>query len=336
MYAIEHALLSIGKNKGRNILLGVIIFAIITAIVVALAIFNTTGVVIEDTRAAIMSAVRIQPTQRVPERNRVAEGDVSGGNTLSTQAAGGAGQAITGGGGGQESLLTLELHQYFAESPYITGVDIGEGSRGIEAVYYLTHPDMLTAFEADLRSRGLPEGYAVRADETAFASIVGPIESLQSLSFTFLMIILVLGAVIMVLLSAIAIRERKYEIGVLRAMGMKKQKVALGLWAEIIVITCICFVIGMGVGSVLSQPVSDAILAGQVQTNDTGVTTLADRLAGADDVARQETATVDVSINAITALQIFGISILLASIAGIISVSRITKSEPIKILMERT
>ncbi|WP_438940338.1 hypothetical protein [Lacrimispora defluvii] len=25
-------------------------------------------------------------------------------------------------------------------------------------------------------------------------------------------------------------RERKYEIGVLRAMGMKKGKVALGLW----------------------------------------------------------------------------------------------------------
>ena len=314
MYAIEHALLSIGKNKGRNILLGVIIFAIITAIVVALAIFNTTGIVIEDTRVAIMSAVRIQST---------GQRQVTGGN-----------QAVAGGV--QASPLDLEMHQNFAESPYITDAHIVADAWGVNATYYLVHPNMLSAFETDLRSRGLPEGYAVRADETAFASIVGPIESLQSLSFTFLMIILVLGAVIMVLLSAIAIRERKYEIGVLRAMGMKKQKVALGLWAEIIVITCICFVIGMGVGSVLSQPVSDVILAGQVQTNDTGVTTLADRLAGADDVARQETATVDVSINAITALQIFGISILLASIAGIISVSRITKSEPIKILMERT
>jgi len=92
----------------------------------------------------------------------------------------------------------------------------------------------------------------------------------------------------------------------------------------------------MGVGSVLSQPISDAILTGQTQTNDTGATTLADRLAGADGVAAQETVAVDISVNAITALQIFGISILLASVAGIISVSNITKSEPIKILMERT
>ena len=317
MYAIEHALLNLGKNKGRNILLGVIIFAIITAIVVALAIFNTTGIVIEDTRAAIMSAVRIAPQR--------------------TQAIGGGQQtAVTGGGSQQESLLTLELHQYFSESPYITGVDFNEGARGIDAVYFLIHPDMITAFEADLRNRGLPENYAVRADESAFASIVGPVESLQSLSFTFLMVILVLGAVIMILLSVIAIRERKYEIGVLRAMGMKKQKVALGLWTEIIVITCICFIVGMGVGSVLSQPVSDAILAGQTQTNGSGATTLADRLAGADGATQQATAPVDVSINAVTALQIFGISILLASIAGIVSVSRITKSEPIKILMERT
>ena len=318
MYAIEHALLNLGKNKWRNILPGVIIFAIITAIVVALAIFNTTGIVIEETRAAIMSAVRIQPA--------------AGGGSQP----GRMGEQDAARPTGQESLLTLELLQYFAESSYITGVDISEGGRGIEAVYYLIHPDMLPAFEADLRGRGLPEGYAVRADETAFASIVGPVESLQSLSLTFLLIILVLGAVIMVLLSAITIRERKYEIGVLRAMGMKKQKVALGLWTEIFVITCICFVIGMVAGSVLSQPISDAILTGQTQTNETGATTLADRLAGADGAAEQATAVVDVSINAGTAIQIFGISVLLASISGFISVSRITKSEPIKILMERT
>lgn len=307
MYLMEHALLNLGKNKGRNILLGAMIFAIITAIVVALAIFNTTSIVLEDTRAAMMSAVRIQPAGQ---------------------------RQVTGEGA--ESLLTLELLQYFSQSPYVTGVDFNDGARGIEAVYYLTHPDMLGAFQADLQSRGLPEGYTARADDTAFANMAGPIESLQGLSFTFLIIVLVLGAIIMVLLSAIAIRERKYEIGVLRAMGMKKQKVALGLWAEMLVITCICFVLGMGVGGVLSQPVSDAILAGQGQGGTSAATTLADRLAGADPMAGPAAGGVDIAINAMTALQIFGISILLASIAGAVSVSHITKSEPIKILMDRT
>jgi putative ABC transport system permease protein len=311
MYAIEHALLNLGKNKGRNILLGAIILAIITATVIALAIFNTTSVVIEETRLALQSAVRIEPQPRATD----------------------GGQAIVTGG--RESMLSMEHYQHFAESAYITGADISDGPRGIEAVFFLTHPDEIYAFEADLRTRGLPENYTVRTDENAFERIAGPVESLQSLSFMFLIIVLSLGAVIMILLSAISIRERKYEIGVLRAMGMKKQMVALSLWTEIIIITCICFVIGMVVGSVLSQPISDAIMAGQAQTSAVSATTLADRLAAQGMAQTEPTTSFDVSLSVVTAMQIFGISILLASIAGIVSVSRITKSEPIKILMER-
>jgi len=331
MYAIEHALLNLGKNKGRNILLGVIIFTIITAAVVALAIFNTTGIVIEDTRAAIMSAVRITPAQRMQTTgvNRQVNGaEQSPGQTSAMPSTG---EAVTSASV-HELQLDAGLYHYFAESPYITGADITMGAWGIDAVYFLVHSDMLGAFETDLRGRGLPDNYTVRADESAFASVVAPVESLQSLALTFLLIILVLGAVIMILLSVITIRERKYEIGVLRAMGMKKGKVALCLWTETIVITCICFVIGMVAGTLLSQPISDAIMAGQAPQTG-AATTLATRL---NETSSQAAATVDVSVSAVTALQIFGISILLATIAGVISVSRITKSEPIKILMERT
>ena len=313
MYFIEHALLNLGKNKGRNILLGVIIFAIITATVVALAIYNTTGIVLDETRAALQSAVRV-----APQRQTV-----------------GSGGRVTAGGDRDEAGLSFEQYLYFSESEFLDGSDIKESNRnadGVDAVYYLKRPDMLAAFETELRSKGLPDDYAVRTDESAFDSVAGPVESLQNLALTFLIIVLVMGAVIMVLLSVIAIRERKYEIGVLRAMGMKKKKVALGLWTEIIAITCICFALGMGAGTVLSQPVSDAIMTGQAQSADTGSTSLADRLSGTD-VSEPEK--IDIAVSGVTALQILGISVLLASIAGIVSVSRITKCEPIKILMER-
>ncbi|WMT39640.1 FtsX-like permease family protein [Paenibacillus sp. D2_2] len=42
-----------------------------------------------------------------------------------------------------------------------------------------------------------------------------------------------------------------------------------------------------------------------------------------------------ISLDTVTILEIIGISILLASFAGLISISKITKYEPIKILMER-
>ena len=281
MYVIEHALLNLGKNKGRNILLGVIIFAIITASVVTLAIFNTTGMVISETRYSLERMVRVAPQYMI-----------LGGESVS-----------------------FEQFLSFAESEYIHEADVRESRtsiNGIEAIYYLNHPDMLERFEAELRSKGLPDNYSVVSEATSFENVAGHLENLQSLTLTFLIIVLVLGAFIMVLLSVISIRERKYEIGVLRAMGMKKKKVALGLWVEIFTITCICFALGMGVGTMLSQPVSDMILAGQ--SNSTNV---------------------NVSVSLLTAMQILGVSLLLASIAGIISVSRITKCEPIKILMER-
>jgi putative ABC transport system permease protein len=314
MYVIEHAILNLAKNKGRNILLGVCIFAIITATVIALAIFNTSNAAIEETRTALQCAVRVAPGMRV-----------SGGGTQ---------QMV--GGAQREAEVTIEQYRSFSESVYLDGADIKEGGRnpdGVDAVYYLKQPDMLPAFEAEVRNKGLPDGYAVRSDESAFESIAAPVESLNRLSLTFLIIVLVLGAVIMILLSAIAIRERKYEIGVLRAMGMKKNKVALGLWAEIIVVTCICFALGMCVGSALSQPISDAMMAGQSQSLSSGSTTLADRLSS-EDTEKQES--IAVSVTAVTALEILAVSLLLASIAGTISVRRITKYEPIKILMERT
>ena len=326
MYVIEHALLNILKNKGRNILLGVIIFAIITATVVALAIYNTSGYIIGETRTALQCAVRAAPRMQT----------VTGGSGSS-----GAARQTPAGAANETAAVTLEQYLTFADSAYLDGSDIKEGGRGVDgvdAVYYLKQPGMLVEFEAELRRKGLPDDYIVRTDESAFESVIGPVESLNNLSLTFLIIVLVLGAIIMALLSAIAIRERKYEIGVLRAMGMKKKHVAIVLWIEIIAIACICFTFGIFAGTALSQPVSDSMLTWQEQTSASAVqsTSLADRMNGpGDSGGEEETAKIDISVSGSTALEIFIITILLASVAGIILVSRITKSEPIKILMER-
>ena len=281
MYVLKHALLNLGRKKGRNILLGIIIFAIITASVVCLAIYNTTEVVIFETRYVLERMVRVAP------------------------------RLIVYG----EKKVSLEQFEYFAESKHISGADIKKSPtsiNGIEAVYFLKQPEMLGSFEAELRSKGLPDNYSAVTEESTFENTVWYLENLRNLILTFLLIVIVSGASIMVLLSVISVRERKYEIGVLRAMGMSKEKVALGLCVEILSITCICFILSIGVGTLLSQPISNLILAEQ-----------------------SESINVNVSVSAFTAMQILGISILLMSVAGTISISRINKYEPLTILRER-
>lgn len=99
----------------------------------------------------------------------------------------------------------------------------------VNAKYCLKNPSMLKDFEAELRAKGLDEYYLVSTDEAGYQKVVGPVEGLRKISLTFMIIVLIFGAVILIILSSIAIRERKYEIGVLRAMGMKKGKIILGL-----------------------------------------------------------------------------------------------------------
>jgi len=444
MYVIENALLNVIKNKGRNILLSVIIFAVILSTVIGMAIYNTSASIIEDYKTRFGSEVSIAPkTQQVGGGNNNTSADIITpeqtlafarseylqkadlssslavhSDTLSAIDQSDKNNPVTSGStfsfGGDLKNATMRLRgDYFAdfdekgrqladgEMPKMDGecivsTDFSElngfsiggtifvtaelfrtsgetqavkiplsivgtyydvtdeyGAMGgkfayrnrrneiltnfdtilnaqteslsgvaINATYYLKSPDLLSAFESEIRAKGLPDSYKVSTDEAGYLRMVAPVEGLQSVSLTFLIIVLAFGAVIMILLSVIAIRERKYEIGVLRAMGMKKKKVILGLWTEIIAITCICFIIGIGAGTALSQPVSDTLLAGQVQSvNSSSNEILPDKI--------------NVSVNCMTVLEIFGIVILLTSIAGAVSISRITKYEPIKILMER-
>lgn len=427
-YVIENALLNVGKNKGRNLLQGVMIFAVITATVIALSIYNTSAALISEYKTRFGSEVSIAP-EIVPNNlpnitaeqalafadseylqytdmssslacrsdilTAIDQSDEKNGNAASERQSyggdlsyatmrlyGGAYQdftdklreledgvmpetdgecivstefaefnslsvgdtvTITAGlfnenNETQDVEITLAVVGTYIDvtEEYPTAAHIGYQNRrneilttfetvvnaqsdglsgvAIAATYYLKSPDMLSAFTSEISSKGLPDGYIVDTDKASYDRMVTPMEGLKDISFTFLLIVLALGAAIMILLSVIAVRERKYEIGVLRAMGMKKRKLAIGFWVEILVITCACFVLGVIAGGLLSQPISDALLAGLVDT---------------------ATASVNISVSPLTVLQIFGVAMLLASIAGVISVSNITKYEPIKILMER-
>ncbi|AOT71995.1 ABC transporter permease [Geosporobacter ferrireducens] len=215
----------------------------------------------------------------------------------------------------------------------------------ISATYYLQAPEFLDAFAEEVYAKGLDPIFDVKTDEASYNKIIGPVEGLKSISVTFMIIVLIFGGVIIALLSSIAIRERKYEIGVLRAMGMKKHKVAFGLWAEILIITCLCLVIGIAVGTLAAQPVTNLLLDYQIEAAEAAPSQpsysggmmmgMGGNNAFSADSDAQPLANINITLGINTMLQIIGIALLLASLAGLVSISKITKYEPIKILMER-
>ena len=211
--------------------------------------------------------------------------------------------------------------------------------------YYLKNPDDLSKFEAEVRAKGLPNSYDVSINQDAYDKVSGPMSGLKGVATTFMTVILILGGIVLILISYLAIKERKYEVGVLRAMGMEKGKIALGIFSEAVMITALCLVIGLGIGSMSAQPVANSLLAGQVEA--------AERVAAADDsggkflMSGGQTQTSDnasgykpvsdiqVNLSADVITQIIFIALALAALSGVVGIIRITKYEPLKILRER-
>ena len=138
----------------------------------------------------------------------------------------------------------------------------------IEAKYYLKSPDLVDAFNEEAHEKGLSDMYDVSVDAKSYNNIVKPVEGLKGISTTFMIVVLIFGGSILVLISVLATRERKYEIGVLRAMGMKKGKAALGLVFETLAMITFSLIIGLGIGSVLAQPASNMLLSSQLEVQD--------------------------------------------------------------------
>ena len=214
-------------------------------------------------------------------------------------------------------------------------------------------------FLADVESMGLDmETYTVTsADLNQYEKSVVPLESLSKFTMIFFIVVLLIGGCILVIFNMFTVRERKYEIGVLAAIGMKKGTVALQFLTEAFLVTLIAIVIGTGVGAVSSKPVGDYLLKEQVASVETTSTAMNENFGGGFQGsgnnrfqgfggmggANRPGATEEVeyleSLNATTdftvLISLMGISILLtliASGAGMISVLRY---EPLKILSER-
>ncbi|MCL2604842.1 MAG: ABC transporter permease [Defluviitaleaceae bacterium] len=240
---------------------------------------------------------------------------------------------------------------------------IGENESGVTvtAVYYLHEPALLPDFEAAARGLGLSDLLLVTTNEAEYLAIVEPVIGLRGITSTFMYIVLILGGVVLAVLASISVRERKYEIGVLRAMGMKKKKLALGLLTEMFAMTAACLALGLLAGSVAAQPVSDRLLASQLESIAAeeakpgnaapggmmgmfggginivggGMSGRFGQLTGANTPEAVPLSELDVSLGVRPILEIAAISLLLAALAGAVSVIRITRYEPMKILMER-
>lgn len=236
--------------------------------------------------------------------------------------------------------------------------------------YVFSDVEAYEKFEEEARELGLSDEYVISSsDLSRYEQSLVPLETLSTIAGWFLLVILVIGAVILIVINIFAVRERKYEIGVLTAIGMKKRKVAAQFIAEIMVVTMLAAIIGGASGAVASVPVTNALLQTQVtaaqeeseqqmqnfggpggqqapQSDSSETKTDSSSKTQSDDNSSEDKAPggfgavnyiseVSSAVNLTVLLEMLGICVVLAGLGSAVSVTAIMRYEPLKILSNR-
>ena len=99
---------------------------------------------------------------------------------------------------------------------------------------------------------------------------LAPLENIKNISLISLIGAVVAGAVIILLTMLMIVRERRREIGVLKAIGSSNLKIMVQFMTEAVTFTLAGAVIGLGIGVVGSNPVTKLLVNNASSTSSTG------------------------------------------------------------------
>lgn len=212
--------------------------------------------------------------------------------------------------------------------------------------FILTSSAVVDKFSSELTSKGLNENLTVQTNLDQVENATSTISNVKTFAVTFLIITLIIGAVVLLIINMINIRERKYEIGVLRTIGMKKSKVCLQFVLELLIVAFASLLLGAFTGAMVSVPVSNSLLKNEITASQESSNNIQENFGHGGNkqndrkfngVANVEAfdsinATVDMKV----LLELLGIGLSLTLISSLSAILSIEKFSPLTILKERS
>ena len=220
-------------------------------------------------------------------------------------------------------------------------------------------------FSEEVKEKGLSEYYTITSNVEEIESATESVDNVKIFATTFLIITLIIGGVVLVVINMINIRERKYEIGVLRTIGMKKSRLSLQFMTELLIVSMISLMIGAGIGASLSVPVSNKLLANEISNASNKYDDIGKNFGRGDfnpnsrpgeskdnseetdkkdrnfndynfGIAKvNEVDSIDAVVDFKVLAQLLGIGVLLTLLSSLASMIAIARFQPLRILKER-
>ncbi len=224
----------------------------------------------------------------------------------------------------------------------------------ITPTFLIDSYDNVEKLQEEFYAKGLDENFVLQTNEEEATSGIASIENINSFATTFLTLTLLIGGIVLFIINMINIRERKYEIGVLRTIGMSKIKLTMQFVFELIIVACISLLLGAGVGAISSKDVSNSLLANEIKNSNERTEETFKNFGGEnknggmperrnrEELQKKGTPVVEAydSIDAVVdikvVVELLGIGLSLVFISSIASMISIQRFSPLTILKERS
>lgn len=205
----------------------------------------------------------------------------------------------------------------------------------------------VSKIQKEFYSKGLDENYVLNSNEDEVTAGLSSIQNVKSFSVTFFIITLLIGGVVLFIINMINIRERKYEIGVLRTIGMSKLKLTVQFVLELLIVAFVSLMVGVCAGSVMSKDVSNTLLSNEIQNSEKSASNIRDNFGGSrggfsfehghrgiPNVQAYDSIDAVVNIKVVSELLVIGLTLVfISSMASMIVIQRFS---PLTILKERS
>ncbi|EPY2285428.1 ABC transporter permease [Clostridium sporogenes] len=137
------------------------------------------------------------------------------------------------------------------------------------AVYFMDNADNIESFKEYAKNKKIDlETYTLDANDQLYTQMVGPIENVGSFSKTLVATVSIAGAMILVLIIALSLKDRKYEIGVLLSLGESKLKVISQLVVEVLLVASIAFATSAFTGNLAANKIGYSLLANEIKVTE--------------------------------------------------------------------
>lgn len=198
----------------------------------------------------------------------------------------------------------------------------------------------VSKFQQELYDLGLSTTYAIQDNSNEIASAIQPIQNVATFTKTFLYIALGIGTIVLFIITLFNIHERKYEIGVYRAIGLSKLKLSFQFLVEMLILSIIGFSIGLAISSHYTKDISNYLLQNEIEEARNESNTIKENFGRPDmdnPMLNQEQiyTTLDASLDQDVLIKLAGIGILLTIVSSSTALISIQRFSPLTILKER-